>query len=90
MTREIGPREKQLREMREAKVEIAAASENVRRKSVAAAKSAKVGAELVERVKANKLAIEADLAKQHSLHRALRVDMDKAAKKRGKPRKARK
>ena len=50
-SKEIGPREKQLREMREARIaEVEAASADVRRKERAAVKSAGVGEELVKRV----------------------------------------
>ncbi len=64
MTRDPGPREKALREMREARLaEIESASADVRRKERAAVKSAGVGKALVERIQ-------------------------EAAKKRGKPRKA--
>jgi hypothetical protein len=50
--KEIGPRERQLREMREAHIaEIEAASADVRRKERAAVKSADTGAKLVERIK---------------------------------------
>ena len=49
--KEIGPREKQLREMRESRIaEVEAASADVRRKERAAVKSAGVGEELVKRV----------------------------------------
>jgi hypothetical protein len=61
MPQVIGPREKALQAMREARL----ATEDVRRKERAAVKSAGVGEELIERIKV-------------------------AAKKRGKPRKARK
>jgi hypothetical protein len=63
MTREIGPRERHLREQREARIaELESASADVRRKERAAVKAAGVGKELVERIQ-------------------------KAALKRGKPRK---
>jgi hypothetical protein len=49
--KEIGPRERQLRELREARIaEVEAASADVRRKERAAVKSAGVGEELVKRV----------------------------------------
>ncbi len=59
MTREIGPREKALREMREASIErtqaklaeVEAAEKDVRRKERVALKSADTGAKLVERIK---------------------------------------
>jgi hypothetical protein len=47
MSREIGPREKALQAMREARL----ATEEVRRKSASARDKAEVGAALVERVK---------------------------------------
>jgi hypothetical protein len=51
--KEIGPRERQLREQREAKIaEMEAASADVRRKERAAVKSAGVGEELIERINA--------------------------------------
>ena len=57
--KEIGPRERQLREMREASIErtqaklaeVNAAYKDVRRKERAAVKSADTGAKLVERIK---------------------------------------
>ena len=69
--KEIGPRERQLREMREASIErtkaklaeVEAAGKDVRRKERVAMKSADTGAKLVERINV-------------------------AAKKRGRPRKA--
>ena len=58
MTREIGPREKALREMREASIErtqaklaeVNAAEKDVHRKERAALKSADTSAKLVERI----------------------------------------
>jgi hypothetical protein len=51
MTREIGPRERHLREQRETRIaELESASADVRRKERAAVKAAGVGKELVERI----------------------------------------
>lgn len=51
MSKEIGPREKALREMREAKLaEIEEASKDMRRKERSAVKCASVGKALVERL----------------------------------------
>jgi hypothetical protein len=51
--REIGPRERHLREQREARIaELESASADVRRKERAAVKAAGVGRELVERIEA--------------------------------------
>jgi hypothetical protein len=55
-SKEIGPREKQLREMRESRLaDIEAASADVRRKERAAVKSAGVGEELIAKIEAAKL-----------------------------------
>ncbi len=55
-SKEIGPRERQLREMREARLaEIESASADVRRKERDAVKSAGVGKALVERIESAKL-----------------------------------